>query len=195
MLDLLSGLVRLYSFLIILRLILGNIEVFWTQSGAPAPESGFLDVLKQITDPWLNLFRKHMYKGSGIDFSPMWALITLHLIRGLLKLGAADRISLGGVIAVFYTTLWGLFSFLNILAIILLIIRTRAQNRNDIRGQQIRDAVDKMLYTPAYIVYRCFYKNRPCSEEKLIRTMLGTFVALEITGWIISMVLTGIFLT
>lgn len=79
--EILSTFIQLYSFLLIIRILL---TWFPTINWYNQPFSA----LSQVTDPYLNLFRSIIPPLGGIDFSPILAFLVLNLVSsGIQMLG------------------------------------------------------------------------------------------------------------
>lgn len=71
--QVLQNFLSLYSLLLIVRILLGWFNVDW--SNAP------FSWLRQITDPFLNVFRGILPTMGMMDFSPILAFMLLRLIQ------------------------------------------------------------------------------------------------------------------
>ncbi len=71
--QVLQNFLGFYSLLLLIRLLLSWFNMDW--SNAP------LSWLRQITDPFLNVFRGIIPTMGGMDFSPMLALILIQVIQ------------------------------------------------------------------------------------------------------------------
>lgn len=72
-----NNIFNLYFFLIILRIFLSWIpSINW--------ENQPWRTIREITDIYLNLFRKLIPPFSGLDFSPIVALIVLQLLQNII---------------------------------------------------------------------------------------------------------------
>jgi YggT family protein len=69
---------QIYTFLLLIRVLL---TWFPTINWYDQPFAA----LSQITDPYLNLFRRIIPPLGGIDFSPMLAIILLQIVGGGLQ--------------------------------------------------------------------------------------------------------------
>lgn len=54
-------------------------------------------ILSQLTDPYLNLFRRIIPPLGGIDFSPILAFLALQFVQGLLPVVGQSFASLPGL--------------------------------------------------------------------------------------------------
>jgi len=71
-----NGLFQMYSFLILLRIFLSWVpNIDWYSQP--------VKFIREVTDVYLNLFRRFIPPIGGFDFSPIVALIALSLIRGI----------------------------------------------------------------------------------------------------------------
>lgn len=172
-LNFLSLLLRVYSFLLIVKICLT-----WIPNQR---QSDFSRVLNSICDPYLNFFRKAFYKGGQIDFSPMFALVTLNVARSILNLLTMGiKLTLGSVITIIYTTLWSsVFSFLLIVLIVILIFRLSLEGKADPMAQNTKQSMDNMLNSIMHTFYRIFYKGRFVTDKNLLKTaLISCFVLL-----------------
>lgn len=87
--DLLNGLLTLYGWAIVIRVLLT-----WV---SPDPFNPVVQFLNQVTDPYLNFFRRFIPPIGPMDISPIVALMVLHyllqpfLVRTLLDLSLRLR--------------------------------------------------------------------------------------------------------
>lgn len=69
----LSRFLQIYSAILIIRILLSWFPVDWYS----APFS----ILSQLTDPYLNIFRRFIPPLGGIDFSPILAIFLLQFVQ------------------------------------------------------------------------------------------------------------------
>lgn len=87
--DLLNGLFTIYGWAILIRVLLT-----WV---SPDPFNPVVQFLNQVTDPYLNIFRRVIPPIGPIDISPIIAMMVLHyllqpfLVRTLLDLSLRLR--------------------------------------------------------------------------------------------------------
>lgn len=74
--KIINNLFQLYNILILLRVFLTWIpNIDWGQQP--------LKTVREITDLYLNIFRRFIPPVNGIDFSPIIALFVLYILQGL----------------------------------------------------------------------------------------------------------------
>lgn len=72
-----NGLFEIYFWLILVRCLLGFVpSVDWSKQP--------FDFIKEVTDLWLNLFRRIIPPLNGLDFSPILAIIALQVLQFIL---------------------------------------------------------------------------------------------------------------
>jgi YggT family protein len=187
----LADIIGVYSFLVIIRIFLSGPFFGQNQTG-----TGFIAFLGKIVDPFLGFFKKLFYKGGRLDFSPMWALVCLNILKSILKLFyLTGKLTVGSVITIFFNTVWtSVFSFLNIVLIIILIYRLSIERRIDPKSMQRKELFDNLLNGLVFKVYNLFYKGKGVTDLRLLQTTLAIFIVIEIVGSVLNRVLIGIFL-
>lgn len=72
-----NGLFEIYFWLILVRCLLSFVpSVDWSKQP--------FDFIKEVTDLWLNLFRRIIPPFNGLDFSPIVAIIALQVLQYIL---------------------------------------------------------------------------------------------------------------
>jgi YggT family protein len=144
-----STITSLYMLVLMARIILtwfsGNIRV-------PA-------LLSQVTDPYLNWFRRFGLRVGHLDLSPVLALCTLSILNQIFgTMARFGTISLGIILVMILQALWSVVSFLIIIVFIILIVRLVAYlcNMNVYNGfWRIIDAVcQPILYRITRLLFR-----------------------------------------
>lgn len=115
-----AQIIAIYNLLIWIRIIFT-----WFTSFSPMTNNGFYNILKQIVDPYLNLFRNvNFLKTKSIDFTPLLAFALLSVVQSILRLyGATGEITLFLILALILNTLWSylISPFLLILTILIIV--------------------------------------------------------------------------
>ena len=81
MIEIIVSVIRIYEILLLIRIV-----VSWVM---PNPSGELLRGLYQITDPYLNLFRRSMpfLTAGGMDFSPIVGFMVLQMVSSALLQG------------------------------------------------------------------------------------------------------------
>ena len=118
--QLLSIVLSIYSFIIFVRIILT-----WFQGADFGQVTQFL---ARITDPYLNWFRQfHFLRIAGVDLSIIAGLITLWVARSIaVNIAYAGTISFGTILAIIVTAVAGAVFFFLTIFLILAVIRLLA---------------------------------------------------------------------
>ena len=156
--NILGGALNIFSILIFIRIFLswfdGNIYF-----GRP------FDILRGITDPYLNYFRK--FKGlraGNIDLSPIVALAVLSIANSIVSTVARfGRISLGIVLAVCLGVLWSAASFIIGFFIIVLALRLVAYLVNADTYASFWRIIDAIASPVQFRITRILFQNRTVS--------------------------------
>lgn len=84
-----------------------------------------MELLRRITDPYLNWFRRFgIFQFGNFDFSPVVAILTLSVLNTIaIQLANAGPITVGFVLALILSAVWSAFSFFVLFFLILTGIR------------------------------------------------------------------------
>jgi YggT family protein len=140
--------------LISVRIIL----TWFTWSG----DSGLVDILSRITDPYLDWFRRFSALRVGfLDLSPIVALGLLSLLNRILStLAYFGRITIGIILALAVQAVWAAVSFILGFLIVILILRLIAQiMRRNINSPFWR-IVDTISKPALFRINRFIFKDR-----------------------------------
>ncbi len=78
----LDQLIEVYSWLIIISALMSWVPIVSRSQNSLL--SDIAEVLRKITEPYLQLFRKFMPSFGGVDFSPVIALLVLQIVKDLI---------------------------------------------------------------------------------------------------------------
>lgn len=78
----LDQLIEVYSWLIIISALMSWVPIMSRSQNSLL--SDIAEVLRKITEPYLQLFRKFMPSFGGVDFSPVIALLVLQIVKDLI---------------------------------------------------------------------------------------------------------------
>ena len=196
----LAGVLGLYSFLIVVRIMLSWVVGFnnihrWRSgygnsygyndprnpNNASSGIESVANFLGKITDPYLNLFKGiSSLRRSRVDFTPVVALVILNIVQSLLEMVArTGRVSIGVLLAIAIQGLWSsLFAYLFILLIILLILRYFIGRSSSYQAQNWLNAIDPILDSPVKRVYKIFFrKTLNPDDQKIVLISIFFYIA------------------
>jgi len=156
----------IYSILIFVRIIIswfaGNVF------GKPA------EILKKITDPYLNWWRKNLKLQFGsLDFSAVAAIVFLSLLQNILfTLSVSQMITIGLILAQILLSLWTIITFIIGFIMVIIILRLFAYLTNRNIYSNFWRVIDS-IYQP--LMYRM---NRIIFGNKIAGFMKGMIISL-----------------
>ncbi len=174
--GLLGGLLSLYSLAIVIRIVLS-----WGGMGELRFGS-FYRILKQVTDPYLNLFRNipGLQRGN-LDFSPIIAMIIIGIVNNVLSIFAAQgKITFGIILALISNAAWSVISFFLFLFIIIAVFRVFLEYRPTANSIQYIAILDNLLRGPVDRIHRLIFGGKETATKTLLLTTAGTFILLRI---------------
>jgi YggT family protein len=180
-----ATLLGFYSMLIIIRIIL----TWFSGANYGRP----LQLLAQITDPYLNWWRQRFRLQAGIlDLTPLAAMAALSVVQTVFAaIARQGRISPAIIIIVCLNALWSVVSFILGFCILVLALRLFAYfiNANMFSHfWQIVDAISRsMLYSINSIIFRkrivSFFTGIISAIAVLIVAMAaGRFIVMQLIG-------------
>jgi YggT family protein len=173
--GLLATLARLYSLLIVIRIMLtwfGN-----AQYGRP------VELLARITDPYLDWWRyKFNLRAGFLDLSPIAAMAALSIIQTVCSTMASQgRISLGIILAVCLSALWSAVSFILGFCLIVLALRLIGYLSNGNMYSPFWRVIDSISRPLLYRINRIIFGRR------IVRYLTGIIAAMAALAvlWIV----------
>ncbi len=184
--GILTGLLGLYSLLIVIRIILT-----WFSGG----EFGRpVEILARITDPYLDWWRRRLNLRAGyLDLSPIVAMAALSVAQTICSaIAQTGRISLGLLLAVCLSALWSAVSFILGFCLIILVLRLIAYLINaDMFGMFWR-VIDSISRPLLYRVSRIVFRNRIVRFTTSIIISILLLTVLWIGGKVVVQFVSGI---
>jgi YggT family protein len=184
--GILTGLLGLYSLLIIIRIILT-----WFSSG----EFGRpMEILARITDPYLDWWRQRLNLRAGyLDLSPIVAMAALSVAQTICSaIAQTGRFTLGLLLAVCLAALWSAVSFLLGFCLVVLVLRLIAYLINaDMFGifWRVIDSISKPIQ---YRVGRIIFGKRLVHFSTSIIISIFVLAALWFGGSIAIQIISGL---
>jgi YggT family protein len=170
-LNLFSLILSIYMLIIFIRIILTWFPGFGN--------SGIINFLSGITDPYLNWFRRFTFLRLGfLDLSPIVALGVLALVNRILgMLASYGRISVGIVLVMMLQVVWSTISFILGFLILILILRFIAFLFRQSGSNPFWDVIDTISQPVLYRINRIFFRYR---IVKHITSLLVSILSLAI---------------
>jgi YggT family protein len=152
--GILTGLLGLFSLLIIIRIILT-----WFSDGQFGRP---VEILSRITDPYLDWWRRRLNLRAGyLDLSPIVAIAALSVAQTICSVIArTGRVSLGLMLFVCLSALWSAVSFLLGFCIVVLVLRLIAYIINANMFGMFWRVIDSISNPLMYRVSRIIFRNR-----------------------------------
>ncbi len=82
--DFLSAFITVYVIVIIAWVVVSFIFSMGVRIPYSRPVNAVLDFLRDVSNPWLNLFRRLPLRIGPLDLSPIVAIIVLQILGGLI---------------------------------------------------------------------------------------------------------------
>ncbi|MDR2374988.1 MAG: YggT family protein [Treponema sp.] len=186
-LRLLGTLMGLYMLLIFVRVMLS-----WfggARLGRPA------EILTQITDPYLNWWRRFpIFRTGYIDLSPVAALAALSLAQTICSTMAYyGRLSLGILLAIVLQAVWSVVSFALGFFIIVLLLRLIAYLTNRNIYSTFWRIIDSISQPVLYRITRIFFRRRLINYLAGVILSTGVLVILGVAGTFLVRALLEVF--
>jgi YggT family protein len=150
----LATLVGIYSILLFIRIIIS-----WFGSFA---QNKLVDFISQITDPYLDWWRKNLPIRIGvIDFSVVAAIVFLAIIQRIfISIASSHGITLGAVLAIVLQSVWGIASFILGFCLVIIFLRLIAYLTNRDMYSPFWKMVDSISQPVLYRLNRIIFGNR-----------------------------------
>lgn len=118
LMNVISAILSVYMILIIIRIFLT-----WFHSNLQSSKA--VEILKQIVDPYLNIFRRISWLQTGrMDFSPIVAMMVLGLLVQMTStIAQTGRFTFAMLITYLVYAVWSFVSFILNILILMMVVR------------------------------------------------------------------------
>ena len=82
--DFLAALIRVYSILIIAWIVVSFVFALGARVPYSRPLNAILDFLRDVSEPYLRIFRRLPLRIGPLDLSPIVAILVLSIVGGLI---------------------------------------------------------------------------------------------------------------
>lgn len=167
-----------YSFLCVARIFLS-----WFPGQRPG--SGFLVA---VTEPWLAPFRRiKLFRGGGMDFSPVAALAVLAAISRIFLLSSYRLLTIGSFLYILVEVILEPIFFILVFFAVLVLARIVAYLFRWNSLHPIWRAVDALVNPIVFQLKRLVYRNRIVNYMQGLITAFLILVAIRfLLGWLSS---------
>ncbi len=176
LLRVLSSVLSVYMLLIFIRILLT-----WF-SGATYGKP--LDVLKRVTDPYLNIFRRVSFlRTERIDFSPIAAIISLVIVLNIINtLRIYGEISLGIILALVISALWSAVFFLLFFFGIIIVVRLVSLFGRSFNVNPFWQTIDVLINPVLTSIQRIFFRGRQISYRASLGSGAVVLIGTALVG-------------
>jgi YggT family protein len=171
--SIISGALNIFSILIFIRIMLS-----WFSGGGGLGRP--FDILRGITDPYLNYFRRFtILRAGSIDLSPIAALAVLSIVNNIAAaIARFGRISIGIILAIALSALWSAASFIIGFFAVVLILRLIAYLVSADIYSPFWRIIDAIAAPAQFHVNRILFKNRIVNYFTGLIVTIAAFVFL-----------------
>jgi YggT family protein len=176
LMNMVGTLAGLYMLLIFVRVMLS----WFSGSSLGRP----VEILGQITDPYLNWWRRFPILKTGfIDLSPIAAMAALSMLQSVCSaIARYGRITVGILLTIVLQAVWSVLSFVIGFFIIVLLLRLIAYLTNRNIYSTFWRIIDSISQPVLYRITRIFYRRKLINYLAGIFLSTGVLVGLEIIG-------------
>jgi YggT family protein len=174
--NMIGSLAGIYMLLIFVRIMFS-----WfggANLGRPA------EILTQITDPYLNWWRRFpMLRTGFIDLSPIAAMAALSMVQSICgTIARYGRITVGILLTIVLQAVWSVLSFVIGFFIVVLLLRLFAYLTNRNIYSTFWRIIDSISQPVLYRITRIFFRRRLINYLAGILLSAGVLVGIEIAG-------------
>ncbi|MQY76513.1 MAG: hypothetical protein GH155_02690 [Spirochaeta sp.] len=175
-LRVLNGLLIGYLLILSIRIILT-----WFK-GSFQGKAG--ELLKQATDPYLEIFSRITFLKKGMfDFTPLAGIlvlvVALDLVNGLLVYG---RITIGLLLASIISSLWGGLSFILLLFLVLGVVQIVSTRFSGNSESPLLRMIDLMFQPIIDLMARFLRPRRELNHNQYLYIILGLIFFIRLLG-------------
>jgi YggT family protein len=145
------------------------------------------ELLKQATDPYLEIFSRLSFLKQGMfDFTPLAAIlglvVALDLVNGLLVYG---RITIGLLLASIISALWGGLSFILLIFLVLGVVQIVSALFSRNSASPMLQMINQMFQPIIDLVTRFLRPKRELSYNQYLYISLGLIFFIRLLGGIL----------
>ncbi len=185
-LRVISSVLSVYMLLLFIRILL----TWFSGASLGKPQ----EMLKRVTDPYLNIFRRLSFLSTGrVDFSPIAAVISLVIVLNIVNmLRFYGELRLGAVLALIFSAVWSAASFILVFFILLAAARYISFLVGGTSFSPIWQTIDLMVNPVLAFIQKNVFRGRQLSYKNGLGLGILVLIAGAIGGRLLMNVLTGL---
>ena len=182
-----SSVLSVYMLLLFLRILL----TWFSGASLGKPQ----EVLKRITDPYLNIFRRFKFlRSERVDFSPIAAIITLVIVTNIVNaLRVYGEVSLGYILALIVSAVWSAVFFILGFFIVLSAVRFISVLFGGTSFNPFWQTLDLMVNPILAYIQKTVLRGRQLSYKNGLGIGILVLVGVAVAGRIIVNLLVDLF--
>ena len=185
-LRIVSSVLSVYMLLLFIRILL----TWFSGASLGRPQ----ELLKRVTDPYLNIFRRISFlRTARIDFSPFAAVISLVIVLNIVNtLRVYGQISLGIVLALIVSALWSAVFFILGFMTILIAVRLVSILIGRTSFNPFWQTIDTLVNPILKFIQRVFFRGRQFTYKTALALGVLILASSAILGRVIVNLLVGL---
>ncbi|MCK5672425.1 MAG: YggT family protein [Spirochaetales bacterium] len=146
------------------------------------------EILKSITDPYLNYFRQFTFLKFGMmDFSSIAGILLLVILLNILNtISSYGSITFGLILAIILGAVWSAVNFLITFFIMLIFIRLITGMINATRQSPLMTTIETIISPVTNIVYHKIFKNNNITYTTCLAVSGAILLVLLMGGNVIT---------
>ncbi|MDA3941441.1 MAG: YggT family protein [Spirochaetia bacterium] len=176
LLRVITGLLSGYMLLLFIRIII----TWFSSSNFGKP----FEILKSITDPYLNYFRQFTFLKFGMmDFSSIAGILLLVILLNILNtIASYGSITFGLILAIVLGAAWSAINFLLTFFIILTLIRLVTGMLNATKQSPLMTTIETIISPVTNFVYNKIFKTKNITYTTCLAVTGTILIVLLISG-------------
>ncbi len=181
-----TGAISVYMLLLVLRVLLT-----WFQGSIGGRG---VDLLKRVTDPYLDLFRRITFlRTERVDFSPLAAFLVLGILISILNtIASYGTITFGIILAIIISAIWSSASWIITFFLILEAIRLVMLLVNEHAVSPYVATLDAILRPYLTWLSGVLLRGRPIAYRGILLYGIASLLLVNIVGKLLIRLLVGL---
>lgn len=184
-LKIINAILTIYMILLFIRIMLT-----WFQGpslGRP------VEILKSITDPYLNYFRRFKFLQIGrMDFSPILGFMLIGIVQNIVQtIMTYGKITVGVIFAMIIASVWSAMSFFLLIIFLITAVRAVMYLVGANAYGRVAQSLDRMAEPLSDWVRKLLFKGKFMAPNRMMLITSLSFLVVLILGNLLIQVITG----